>query len=72
MTYTITEHVATISTSGSWALELNLVSWDGRAPKYDLRKWSADHSKMSKGITLTEDELAGLLTAITPLLNTEF
>jgi hypothetical protein len=52
---------------GGWALELNLVSWSGREPKYDIRSWSPDHQKMGKGITLTKDELLAfkkLLTAI--------
>ena len=37
--------------------ELNVISWGGRKPKYDIRGWSEDHQKMTKGITLTEDEL---------------
>jgi hypothetical protein len=39
-----------------WRKELNLVSWNGRNPKFDLRDWSPDHEKMSKGITLTREE----------------
>lgn len=39
-----------------WNLELNLVSWNGREPKYDIRKWSPDHTKMGKGVSLSEDE----------------
>lgn len=45
---------------GGWTTELNLVSWGGRGAKYDIRSWSADHEKMSKGITLTKDELKEL------------
>ena len=37
--------------------ELNVISWGGRKPKYDIRGWSEDHQKMTKRITLTEDEL---------------
>lgn len=40
--------------------ELNLVSWNGSKPKYDIRDWSADHQKLSKGITLTAEELIAL------------
>jgi hypothetical protein len=40
-----------------WTKELNLVSWNDRPAKYDLREWSPDHTVMSKGITLSEDEL---------------
>ena len=39
-----------------WTKELNLISWNGAAAKYDLRDWSPEHEKMSKGITLTEAE----------------
>ena len=47
------------STSG-WAKELNLISWNDREPKYDLRDWSEDHSKMGKGVTLSAEELSAL------------
>lgn len=63
-TYEIVEHIATLSTRGTWALELNRVSWGGRAPTYDLRKWSDDHEKMSKGISLNEEELVALRDAL--------
>ena len=26
-------------------------------PKFDIREWSQEYDKMSKGVTLTEDEL---------------
>ena len=37
-----------------------MVSWNGAAPKYDLREWSSEHSKMGKGVTLSEEELSVL------------
>ena len=43
-----------------WTTELNLVSWGGREPKYDIRSWSPDHQKMGKGITLTKEEVIAL------------
>ncbi len=43
-----------------WAKELNLVSWNDRAPKYDLREWSPDGATMGKGVTLTKEELLAL------------
>jgi len=58
--FTITEHIADLATSGSWTLEINKVSWGGRKPTYDIRKWSPDHSKMSKGLSLSEAEFAAL------------
>ena len=49
-----------------WAKELNLISWNDRDPKYDLRDWSLDGSKMGKGVTLSVAELM----ALRELLNT--
>jgi hypothetical protein len=39
---------------------LNLISWNDREPKYDLRDWSPDREKMGKGVTLTREELLAL------------
>ena len=47
------------STKG-WKKELNLVSWNDKEPKYDLREWAPEHEKMSKGITLSGEELKKL------------
>ncbi len=47
-----------------WTKELNLVSWNDREPKYDIREWSPEHDKMGKGVTLTEDEFLELKTII--------
>lgn len=59
--YEIIQAVGVISQSSSgWAKELNIISWNDRPPKYDLRDWSADHTKMGKGVTLTRDELQAL------------
>lgn len=59
--FEIMEHIATLSKNDSgWQKELNLVSWNKRAPKFDLRDWSEDHTKMGKGITLTNEELNNL------------
>lgn len=59
--YEIIRTVGILSTSASgWAKELNVISWNDREPKYDLRDWSADHQKMGKGLTLSKDELVAL------------
>ena len=56
--YEIVKEIGVLSTSAKgWTKELNLISWNGNAPKYDLRTWAPEHEKMGKGITLTEDEL---------------
>jgi hypothetical protein len=59
--YEIIKKIGTLSTSASgWSKELNLISWNDREPKYDLRDWSADHEKMGKGVTLSKEELSAL------------
>ncbi len=59
--FEIIKKIGVLSTSASgWAKELNLISWNDRDPKYDLRDWSADHEKMGKGVTLSKEELLAL------------
>ena len=66
--FEITKHVGVLSESNKgWKRELNLVSWNDRPPKYDLRDWDSDHQKMGKGITLTENELKNLLELLKDL-----
>lgn len=56
--YDIVKTIGVISESPKgWTKELNLVSWNGREPKYDLRDWAPDKEKMGKGVTLTEEEI---------------
>ena len=66
--YEIIEEIGVLSEGArGWRKELNLVSWNGAAPKYDLRDWAPAHEKMGKGVTLTKDEakaLAALLGEI--------
>lgn len=55
--FEIVEQLGVLSESEKgWKKEFNLISWNGREPKYDIRDWSENHEKMGKGITLTEDE----------------
>jgi len=59
--YEIIEKFGELSRSASgWGKELNLISWNDREPKYDLRDWSGDGSKMGKGLTMTREELSAL------------
>jgi hypothetical protein len=59
--YEIIEQVGVLSKSASgWSKEVNLISWNDREAKYDIRDWSADREKMGKGVTLTRDELHAL------------
>ena len=62
VTFAIDEHIGILSErENGWKRELNIVTWNNGVPKYDIRDWSEDHERMSKGITLTEDELQALI-----------
>ena len=59
--YEIVEELGVLSTSAKgWTKELNKVSWNGGAPKYDIRDWAPEHEKMGKGVTLNDEEFAVL------------
>ncbi|MCL2149208.1 MAG: YdbC family protein [Methanomassiliicoccaceae archaeon] len=63
--YEIVEKIAVLSESSKgWTKELNLISWNDRDPKYDIREWSPDGEKMGKGITLSDEEVAVLKSAL--------
>lgn len=47
--------------SRGWTKELNLVSWNDKDPKFDIRDWAPDHEKMGKGVSLTEEEMLTLV-----------
>lgn len=65
ITYEIVESIAVLSESSKgWTKELNLISWNDRDPKYDIREWSPDHEKMGKGVTLSNEEVAILKKAL--------
>ena len=45
------------SLSNGFSKELNIVIWNGRKPKYDIRDWNSDHSRMTRGVTLNQEEM---------------
>ncbi len=63
--YEIVEKIAVLSESSKgWTKELNLISWNEHDPKYDIREWSPDGSKMGKGVTLSSEEASVLKKAL--------
>ena len=63
---------AVLSTGDSgYTKEINLISWNGKEPKYDIRSFSPNREKCGKGITLNADEAAALLKALQKELNSE-
>ena len=62
ISFDIVEEIGVLTTyTTGWSKELNLVSWNGGAPKYDIRDWSPDHLRMSRGVTLHEKEMRFIL-----------
>ena len=60
--YEIVQHLGVLSESPKgWKKEINLISWNGRDSKYDIREWAPDREKMGKGITLSSKEIAALM-----------
>ncbi len=63
--FEIKKEIAVLSENAKgWRKELNLVSWNGAAPKYDIREWSPDHERMGKGVTLSVEEFMSLKEAL--------
>lgn len=70
--YEIVKDIAVLSTGDSgYTKEINLISWNGKEPKYDIRSFSPNREKCGKGITLNADEAAALLKALQKELNSE-
>lgn len=66
--YEITEELGVLSENAKgWTKELNMVSWNDHEPKYDLREWSPDKTRMGKGITLNQDEMDALKQILSEL-----
>lgn len=63
--FDIVEEIGVLSENAKgWRKELNLISWNGAKPKFDIRDWAPEHEKMGKGVTLSEEELAALKSII--------
>lgn len=63
--YEIVKELGVISENAKgWRKELNMVSWNDRDAKYDIREWSPDHERMGKGVSLTEEEIVTLAKLI--------
>ena len=62
--YDIIQKIAVLSQRPrGWERQLNLISWNEGEPKYDIRDWSPDGSRMGKGISLSAEEM-GILKGI--------
>ena len=60
--YEIVQEICVLSESArGWTKELNLVSWNDREPKFDIREWAPEYSRMGKGVTLSKEEMQMIL-----------
>lgn len=67
--FEIKEELGILSESSKgWTKEINLISWNGAAPKYDIRDWAPNHEKMGKGITLTAEEAETLYKILAKII----
>ncbi|MCM1038406.1 MAG: YdbC family protein [Ruminococcus sp.] len=67
--FEIKEELGNLSESAKgWTKEVNLISWNGAAPKYDIRDWAPNHEKMGKGITLTAEEAEALYKILAKIM----
>lgn len=67
LSYTIVKTLAVLPAEGKFHKELNLIEWGKHKAKYDLRGWNDDRSEMTKGITLTNDEMKLLIETLKTL-----
>jgi hypothetical protein len=59
--FEIKEKAGVLSESAKgWTKELNLISWNDKEAKYDIRDWDSEHKKMGKGVTLSVVDLKKL------------
>lgn len=66
--FEIVKKIGVLSTSArGWTKELNLISWNDREPKYDIRDWAPDGETMGKGVTLSKEELLALKNLLASL-----
>lgn len=69
--FEIEHHIGVLSESAKgWRKELNLISWNGRDPKYDIREWAPEHEKMGKGTTLSNEEVEKLYDLLKNIMET--
>ena len=69
ITHEIVEELGVLSeTSRGWTKELNLISWNGREAKFDIRDWVPGHEKMGKGVTLSRAEMQAVKEIIDKIL----
>ena len=69
--FEIKEHLGLLTADATQTVrkELNLVSWNGKEPVYEIRGWKYhdNETKALKGITLSKEELKALKSVLNGL-----
>ena len=71
ITYDVVKNIGVIADNGAWETQVNMSSWNHGAPKFDIRKWNVETDRMSKGISLTENEARELAKVLTEYFKEE-
>ena len=70
VSFELMEHIGVIGNKDNgWTKEVNIVAWNGGSSKVDVRDWDPKHERMSRGITLFEDEAEKLARALADRYN---
>ena len=63
--FDLMEHIGVLGKrDNGWTKEVNIIAWNGGKAKVDIRDWDPDHARMSRGITLFEEEAESLVKAL--------
>ena len=63
-TFKIEEYIGVLQKKANgWSKEINLINWNNsqKGACYDIREWSPDHTKCSKGSVLSPSEMHRLV-----------
>ena len=66
--YEIVKKIGVLGESNNgWKKEVNIISWNERKPKLDIRDWDENHERMGRGITLNREEVEKLKELLTQM-----
>lgn len=72
--YKIEETLGILSQSedGQYTTEVNMISYGGKRPKCDIRRWNRKDGKMLKGVALNWEETQKLIEILQELSGADF
>lgn len=70
--FEIIRHIGVLNSYPTgWSKEFNIVRWNDKSDKFDVRDWAPGHERMSRGVTMFEEELKKLMELCSGLFNEE-